>query len=303
MNRLAFKRRTAIDYHARINRVLARISDHLDAGLSTEDLAGVANFSAFHFHRIFRAITGETVGGLVRRLRLERAGQALRRGEPLIEVALGAHYGSPEAFGRTFRDAFGLTPTAYRRAMPPPPQTPPLSLALRLDLNDLALSLEPLHGGTTMDVRIENFPDRLAVCARHVGPYNEVSSTFRRMYAWAHGAGILDRVTLVMGLSYDNPQTMSPDELRYDVCFAVPAAVHDLPEGIRLDTVPGGRYAVHTLHGSYSGMHAAFQRMLGRWLPASGEEIDDRPCIEIYLNDPSEVPEAELRTELCIPLR
>jgi GyrI-like small molecule binding domain len=50
-------------------------------------------------------------------------------------------------------------------------------------------------------------------------------------------------------------------------------------------------------------MHAAFQRTLGRWLPASGEEIDDRPCIEIYLNDPSEVAEAQLRTELCIPLR
>jgi AraC family transcriptional regulator len=282
---------------------LAWTTDHLDSGLSTEDLAGVANLSAFHFHRIFRAITGETVGGLVRRLRLERAGQALRRGEPVIEVALAAHYGSPEAFGRTFRDAFGLTPTAYRRAMPPPPQTPPLSLALRLDLNNLALWLEPLQGGTTMDVRIENFPDRLAVCARHVGSYGEVSSTFRMMFAWAHGAGILDRATLVMGLSYDNPETTSPNELRYDVCFTVPTAVENLPEGIRLDTVPGGRYAVHTLHGSYGGMHAAFQRMLGRWLPASGEEIDDRPCIEIYLNDPGEVPEAELRTELCIPLR
>jgi AraC family transcriptional regulator len=282
---------------------LTRITGHLDAGLSTEDLAQVANLSAFHFHRIFRAITGETVGGLVRRLRLERAGRALRRGEPLIKVALGAHYGSPEAFGRSFRDAFGLTPTAYRRAMPPPQQTPPLSLALQLDLNNLALSLEPLHGGTAMDVRIENFPDRLAACARHLGPYNEVGQTFRMMYAWAHSAGIVDRATLVMGLSYDNSQTMSPNGLRYDVCFTVPTAVQNLPEGIRLDTVPGGRYAVHTLHGSYGGMNAAFQRMLGRWLPASGEEIDDRPCIEIYLNDPSQVPEAALRTDLCIPLR
>jgi AraC family transcriptional regulator len=303
MNRLAFKPRTAIEYSARINRVLARITGDLDGSLATQDLARAAHLSAFHFHRIFRAITGETIGGLVRRLRLERAGQALRRGEPLIEVALGAHYGSPEAFGRTFRNAFGLTPAAYRRATPPPPQTPPLSLALRLDLNNLALSLEPLHGGTTMAVRIEDFPDRLALCARHIGPYNEVSHTFRLMYVWANGAGILNRATLVMGLSYDNPETPPPDELRYDVCFTVPAAVQNLPEGIRLDTVPGGRYAVHTLRGSYGGMHAAFQRMLGRWLPASGEEIDDRPCIEIYLNDPSEVSEAELRTELCIPLR
>jgi AraC family transcriptional regulator len=60
---------------------------------------------------------------------------------------------------------------------------------------------------------------------------------------------------------------------------------------------------VHTLHGSYAGMQSAFRHLPGRCLPASGEEIDDRPCMEIYLNGPSQVPEADLRTELCIPLR
>src|SRR5262245_13954487 len=112
MSTLAFKPRTATDYQTRINRVLAHVTAGLDADMSVEELARVANLSAFHFHRVFRAITGETIGGLVRRLRLERAGKALRRGAPLIEVALDAGYGSPEAFGRAFREAFGLTPTA-----------------------------------------------------------------------------------------------------------------------------------------------------------------------------------------------
>ena len=80
MKILAFKPRTAVDYQARINRVLAHIAQHLDAELGTAELAREANLSAFHFHRIFRAITGETIGGLVRRLRLERAGKALRGG-------------------------------------------------------------------------------------------------------------------------------------------------------------------------------------------------------------------------------
>jgi AraC family transcriptional regulator len=303
MNTLAFKPRTAIDYQTRINRVLAHMTANLDAEMSIEELARVANLSAFHFHRVFRAITGETIGGLIRRLRLERAGQALRRGEPLIEVALAAGYGSPEAFGRAFRDAFDLTPTAYRRAVPPPPQVPPLSLALRLDLNDLTLSLEPVWGGSTMDVRIETFPDRLAVCARHVGPYNEVGETFRRVFAWAGPAGVLRPGVVIMGLSYDNPETNAPEDLRYDVCFSVDGPIGDLPDGLRLDTVRGGRYAVHTLRGPYSGMPAAFRHLFGRWLPASGEELDERPCMEIYLNDMTQVPEAELRTDLCIPLK
>jgi len=50
-------------------------------------------------------------------------------------------------------------------------------------------------------------------------------------------------------------------------------------------------------------MRDGFRRLFGRWLPASGEEVDDRPCLEIYLNDPTEVPEAELLTDLGVPLR
>jgi hypothetical protein len=134
----------------------------------------------------------------------------------------------------------------HRCAVPPPPQVPPLSLALRLDLNDLTLSLEPVWGGTTMDVRIETFPDRLAVCARHVGPCTQVGETFRRVFAWAGPAGVLRPGVAIMGLSYDNPETHAPEELRYDVCFSVGSPVGGLPEGFRLDTVGGGRYAVHT---------------------------------------------------------
>ena len=225
MKVLAFKPRTAIDYQARINRVLAHMAEHLDAELGAGELARVANLSAFHFHRIFRAITGETIGGLTRRLRLERAGQALRRGAPLIEVALDAGYGSPEAFGRAFRDAFGVTPAAYRKVWPPPLQQPPLSLALQLDLNNLRISLEPLQGGTTMDVRIETWPERRAVCARHVGPYNEVGTDIPAHVQMGGGRRrALGPGTMVMGLSYDNPETHAAEELRYDVCFSVRAA-------------------------------------------------------------------------------
>jgi AraC family transcriptional regulator len=70
---------TTTDYRSRLNRVLAHLAESLDAELAVADLAGVAAFSPYHFHRIFRSITGETVAGLVRRLRLERAARALRR--------------------------------------------------------------------------------------------------------------------------------------------------------------------------------------------------------------------------------
>jgi len=76
-----------------------------------------------------------------------------------------------------------------------------------------------------------------------------------------------------------------------------------LPVGFRLETVRGGRYAVYALRGSYSGIHDAFRRLFGKWLPTSGEEVDDRPCLELHMSRPTEVPESERLTKVCVPLR
>ncbi len=119
---------------ARIDRVLTHLADHLDADLSVAELARIAHFSPYHFHRMFRAMTGESVAALVRRLRLETAGRALREHDGSVtDVALAAGYGSPEAFTRAFQQAFGAAPSDYRRAVVAPRYLPPLSLELTLD--------------------------------------------------------------------------------------------------------------------------------------------------------------------------
>ena len=58
------------EYIHRINRVVDYIEANLDEDHSLEKLAGVACFSPFHFHRIFRALTGETINNYVKRIRL-----------------------------------------------------------------------------------------------------------------------------------------------------------------------------------------------------------------------------------------
>ncbi len=58
---------TEEDYKARMLRVLVFIQDHLDETISLDDLAKVAHFSPYHFHRLFRGLIGESVMGFIRR--------------------------------------------------------------------------------------------------------------------------------------------------------------------------------------------------------------------------------------------
>lgn len=54
-------------YAIRINQVSTYINDHLQQTLSLEALALVAGFSPYHFHRLFKKETGETLNEFVKR--------------------------------------------------------------------------------------------------------------------------------------------------------------------------------------------------------------------------------------------
>lgn len=158
-----------------------------------------------------------------------------------------------------------------------------------------------------MQVEIKTIEAQPMVALRHLGPYYEVGRAFSSLKGWLGKQGYGNAVTGSYGLSYDDPESVPASELRYDACATLRAdaqlPAESLPEGFRLDTLPSGRFACALLEGSYTGMQDTFQRLFGLWLPESGEELDGRACMEWYLNDPMEVPEAELRTLICIPLK
>ena len=68
---------TERDYHRRIARVIEAILTDPGAPHGVESLASVAHLSPFHFHRIYRALTGESIAETVQRLRLAEAAYRL----------------------------------------------------------------------------------------------------------------------------------------------------------------------------------------------------------------------------------
>ena len=67
------KSSTRESHYERIERVVGFLSNQVDNNPSLETLADVAAISPFHFHRVYRAVTGETPSATLRRLRLTKA--------------------------------------------------------------------------------------------------------------------------------------------------------------------------------------------------------------------------------------
>ena len=151
-----------------------------------------------------------------------------------------------------------------------------------------------------MDVRIETIDDIDVARIRHVGPYNEVGPCYERLFDWAASIGA--RPGRVLSLSWDDPDTVGPENLRSDACVELRTDAAPPPD-IEIERIEAGRYAVHTHRGPYDGIPEDYRRLFRSWLPQSGEELDDRPCMQIYRNTPLDNPPTELLTDLCLPLR
>jgi AraC family transcriptional regulator len=290
------KTSTEQDYRERIVRTLIYIEKHLDEDLDLDRLASVAAFSRFHFHRVFRGLTGETVKEHVRRLRLERAARDLKRlNEPVTEIAFHAGFETHESFTRAFGDMFGIPPSAYRGAHKPVPDS-----VSGTHLDDVS-GYHPPGYPDVPPVEVKEFPPMPVVFLRHVGPYREVGATWGRLMMWAGMRGLLGPGMKLIGIAHDDPDVTAADNIRYDAAVTVSRPVQS--EGdFGVMEIAGGRYAVATHKGPYEELGKVYQRIFGGWLPKSGYVLRDAPAFEQYLNSPQSTPPKELLTLIHIPL-
>jgi AraC family transcriptional regulator len=279
-------------HRRRILKVQLFIAEHLDEDLSLERLARVAHFSPYHFHRLFKALVGEGVSEYVRRLRLEAAAVLLKTsGRPVIQVAFDAGYGTHEAFTRAFRQMFGVSPSQYRagrRGAAPPVFHPSEETTMT------TTSSRP-------EVRIRTLKPLRVAFVRHLGPYREVGPTFERFCAWAGQRGLFGPDTLVLSVTWDDPEVTPPEKIRCDCCITVGEDFR--PEGeVGVQTLEGGDYAVGTHRGPYERIGDLWNWLFGTWLPASGREVRHAPPFEVSLNSPANTPPEELLTDIYVPL-
>ena len=105
-------------------------------------------------------------------------------------------------------------------------------------------------------------------------------------------------------ISHDDPETTLSAELRSDACAIVANDFTTDDPTVQVFNLPGGRYAVATHLGAYSGLGATWSQFMGEWFPQSGERGDfTRTCFEVYVNDCNAVPVEEVRTDLYVPIQ
>lgn len=282
-----------MNYHHQLKNVIDFIGQHLDEDLSLEKLSDFSHISKFHFHRLFTAFTGLSLHQYIKWLRLKRAAHQLivNKDQSIINIAINAGFESHEAFSRAFKNVCGISPSQYRRG----------SSWSHWEQSPYRL---PKEGKTDMKVDIKNINKiRLAV-VEHRGDPKFVAESVSKLISWAKAQSInlKPKPGEAFGFGYDDPKTTPASEFRFDLGIKV-------PENIKLEGeiiekyIPAGRYAVVMHKGSHDNLDETIYPIYRDWLPNSGEELGDFPCIFCYYNFEHEVAETELLTECWVLLK
>ncbi len=276
-------------YVRRFTRVIEYIYAHLDEAPDLNTLAEVAALSPYHWHRTWQAVYGESVVSTVKRLRLQRAAADLANTDMSLEAIWPrAGYGSLAAFSRSFKDAYGLTPTEYRRAG---------------SHTRFAIPFAPKGVSAMPDVVIRTLaPAELAVIP-HKGSYMEIGRAFETMFGTLGARNLLRPGLCMKGLFYSDPTSVPEAELQSAAGIVIPDAAFPVEAPLERRNLRGGEYAVLRHKGPYSDMRAAYDWLYGEWLVRSGREAANAPVFEEYLNNPREVAPSELLTDICLPLK
>lgn len=295
-----------IDYKKRICLAMNFISQNMGRDLSLDEIAETTSFSKYHFHRIFKAVVGETVAGFTRRLRLEMAANHLIA-KPLAEItsiAIDCGFSSSQNFARAFRQHFGMTPSRYRQSKIGNTHSKggnALPLQAGYDCEPGWMSAFPPVDMKAIDVAIREIPDFRAAYVRAIGPLipETCGPAFEKLMRWAIPRSLVGPGT-TFAIYWDNPEVTPPNKCRFDACVMLPDGI--APEGdVLVQTISGGPYAVCHFERRPDEIQQAWEEVF-IWLCSSGYECRDLPIYERYHNHAAQHPQGKWIFDICVPL-
>ncbi|MFC2130670.1 GyrI-like domain-containing protein [Bacteroidota bacterium] len=326
-------RYTVSEYISRINRVIDYIDANICEELKLNKLSEIANFSPYHFHRVFRGMVGETLNQFIHRIRIEKSVMFLV-GNPnmsITEIALDCGFSGSASFARAFKDYFKMSASEFRDKVHS--SNSKIGIMISKDskqngkpdkapediegyfgdvLNDYFQNNErknAMNGVKKVEgkVEVKELSEMNVAYVRHIGPYKGDSGLFEglfgKLFQWAGPRGLLNFPnTQSMAVYHDDPEITHEDKLRTSVCITVPEEIEVSGEVGKMK-IDGGRYAVARFELDTADYPGAWDFVFSKWLPESGYQPNDGVCFEVYQNDPKQHPEGKCIVDICVPVR
>lgn len=287
-------------------QVLHYIDAHLNDDLSLQTLAAIGNYSPFHFHRLFKAYTSETINEYVTRKRLEKIAQQLilNKDARIIDLADTYGFSGHSAFSKAFKKHYQLSASELKRLS-------------KSRYDKIILSKNGLHLQTPQDylchikntlnyldmnatVHVKNMPSFTMAYVNQIG-VDGIENAFAQLLAWAAPNKLVNpENTELIRVYHDSFKVTTPDKVRMEIGVAANENLYR-PEHIQLRTFEPGLIVTAHFEMPPSDFEKAWSAMF-LWVNENGYKTREQKPFEIIRNNFNEHPEKKIIVDLCIPV-
>jgi AraC family transcriptional regulator len=279
-----FTKESPNEYKIRVNQVINFILQNLTEDLSLENLAKIAEYSPFHFQKIFKSIVGESPRQYVNRVRLETAAHALviHREKSVTEIAFNHGFSSSATFARSFKNYFGIPSEKFRNAS--------LDQRVKEYQTVESVSLETI----TVDIERVSAIYGIFVNAK-LDDDNSIQMAFQKVIQLAETNDLLSADSKFIGVIY----------LHSNIYRALITINPTAPISKKLNDLqlPAGKFATLNLYTNPCERLPHLRKFAEFWLPNSGYQIADIVGYEILAENPTEKPFNEIEKKIYIPIK
>ncbi len=296
------------EYIKRINKVLTYIDKNLDTELSLQKISNIAYYSPFHFHRLFKAITNETLNTYITRKRIESAAMMLihKKAVKISEISNKYGFNNDSTFSRTFKKIYGQSPTEFRKS-----NKDNFSKISKIDSNigkanfitdEYLCNIINLKNWIKMNAKIEitEMPKMNLAYVTQIG-VSGIENAFQRIIKWATPKELLKKKdTNVCRVFHDSFKVTDADKVRMSI--GILTNKHITVDGeVGLTTIEKGKNIVGRFIIEPKEFEKSWESLF-IWMNENGYKKADRYPFEIYHNNFNDHPEKKCIVDLIIPI-
>ena len=277
--------------NAVINKAINYIFENIDEDITVDDVARHCSYSKYHLMRMFKEDTDEALYQFIKRVRLERSAWRLKVEKDKSITEIGADYGySSSNFATAFKKHLNLSPAGFRKISEQMVEQSPFSHGISLDELEESEKL----------ITVEQLNSFMVVYERKKGNYHNLPEEWCKFIKkYEH---LSSENTLYIECTIDDPSITDEDRCMYELCQTISPDHPALKEDISIftHTFDGGKYAVYHFKGFPQFLFLVYQEVFCRWLSNTGNQLDERPILDIYRNVGDD---GYMEIDICFPLK
>jgi AraC family transcriptional regulator len=293
----------------RIVKAIAYIDNNLDADLSLEKMAEIAMYSSFHFHRIFKLITGETLQNYIIRKKIEKSAfyLAVKKDIELKDIYLDLGFSNHSVFSKTFKKYYGVSPTAFRNSAPETfhkiLQIQSKNGQMDTVFSQYICTIENLLNWTKMNLKIEvkELPEMNLAAVMSLGIAN-VEPSYNILIDWAKKKQLFPRENVKMiSVYHDSFKVTPPGKVRIHACMLLDKHL-DKQEGLVFsETIHAGKFIVGSGEVTLQDFEQCWVSLF-LWMNEHYYSTRKAFPFEIYHTNFKEHLEGKMIVDFCIPV-